>query len=58
MTKRSADAMTIPQTTLGSTGRTVTILGLGGEGVLRTFGYETRGPGYGRGSPGSRGHVL
>lgn len=40
MTKRSADAMTIPQTTLGSTGRTVSILGLGGEGVLRTFGYE------------------
>ncbi len=40
MTKRSATAMTIPQTTLGSTGRTVTILGLGGEGVLRTFGYE------------------
>ena len=40
MTTRSATAMTIPQTTLGSTGRTVTILGLGGEGVLRTFGYE------------------
>jgi len=32
--------MTLPQRTLGSTGATVTILGLGGEGVLRTFGYE------------------
>jgi aryl-alcohol dehydrogenase-like predicted oxidoreductase len=25
---------------LGSTGRTATLLGLGGEGVLRTFGYD------------------
>ena len=32
--------MTIPQRTFGRTGRSVTILGLGGEGVLRTFGYE------------------
>lgn len=32
--------MTIPKRTLGSTGETVTVLGLGGEGVLRTFGYE------------------
>lgn len=32
--------MTLPQRLLGSTGAHVTILGLGGEGVLRTFGYE------------------
>jgi aryl-alcohol dehydrogenase-like predicted oxidoreductase len=32
--------MTLPQRVLGSTGVQVTILGLGGEGVLRTFGYE------------------
>ncbi len=32
--------MTIPKRTLGKTGIDVTILGLGGEGVLRTFGYE------------------
>ena len=32
--------MTIPQKTFGRTGHSVTILGLGGEGVLRTFGYE------------------
>jgi predicted aldo/keto reductase-like oxidoreductase len=32
--------MTIPQRTLGRTGHLVTMLGLGGEGVLRTFGYE------------------
>lgn len=32
--------MTLPQRALGSTGANVTILGLGGEGVLRTFGYE------------------
>jgi predicted aldo/keto reductase-like oxidoreductase len=32
--------MALPQRVLGSTGATVTILGLGGEGVLRTFGYE------------------
>lgn len=30
----------LPTTTLGSTGRAVTRLGLGGEGVLRTFGLE------------------
>jgi aryl-alcohol dehydrogenase-like predicted oxidoreductase len=30
----------IPKRTLGKTGIEVTILGLGGEGVLRTFGYE------------------
>jgi predicted aldo/keto reductase-like oxidoreductase len=32
--------MALPQRALGSTGAHVTILGLGGEGVLRTFGYE------------------
>jgi aryl-alcohol dehydrogenase-like predicted oxidoreductase len=32
--------MTIPQRTLGVTGYAATILGLGGEGVLRTFGQE------------------
>jgi len=30
----------IPKRTLGKTGIEVTIMGLGGEGVLRTFGYE------------------
>lgn len=32
--------MTIPTRILGSTGQNVTILGLGGEGVLRTFGQD------------------
>lgn len=32
--------MPLPQRVLGNTGVKVTILGLGGEGVLRTFGYE------------------
>ena len=32
--------MILPQRPLGSTGVTVSVLGLGGEGVLRTFGYE------------------
>jgi len=32
--------MTIPKRMLGKTGQEVTILGLGGEGVLRTFGRE------------------
>ncbi|TNF55693.1 aldo/keto reductase [bacterium] len=32
--------MEIPRRKLGKTGVDVTILGLGGEGVLRTFGYE------------------
>lgn len=32
--------MEIPRRKLGETGVDVTILGLGGEGVLRTFGYE------------------
>ena len=32
--------MQIPKRTLGKTGIEVTIIGLGGEGVLRTFGYE------------------
>ena len=32
--------MTLPQRTLGRTGYNATILGLGGEGVLRTFGYD------------------
>lgn len=31
----------LPRTNFGPTGRSVTRLGLGGEGVLRTFGYET-----------------
>src|SRR6185369_8371216 len=30
----------IPKRTLGGTGVEVTLLGLGGEGVLRTFGFE------------------
>jgi len=33
-------SMTIPTRKLGKTGVEVTILGLGGEGILRTFGYE------------------
>lgn len=33
--------MTIPKRRLGATGIDVTILGLGGEGILRTYGYET-----------------
>ena len=32
--------MTIPRRKLGSTGEEVSILGLGGEGILRTFGYD------------------
>jgi len=32
--------MQIPKRSLGKTGAEVTILGLGGEGVLRTFGHE------------------
>ncbi len=32
--------MTIPKRKLGKTGEEVTILGLGGEGVLRTVGFE------------------
>jgi aryl-alcohol dehydrogenase-like predicted oxidoreductase len=32
--------MTMPQRTLGRTGYSATILGLGGEGVLRTYGEE------------------
>lgn len=32
--------MSIPQRTLGRTGYSATILGLGGEGVLRTYGRE------------------
>ncbi len=32
--------MALPRRALGRTGEEVTILGLGGEGVLRTFGYE------------------
>jgi aryl-alcohol dehydrogenase-like predicted oxidoreductase len=32
--------MSIPKRTLGRTGFEATILGLGGEGILRTFGYE------------------
>jgi len=32
--------MSLPQKTLGRTGHSATRLGLGGEGVLRTFGYE------------------
>ena len=33
--------MDIPRRRLGKTGVDVTILGVGGEGVLRTYGYET-----------------
>ena len=32
--------MALPQKTLGGTGYSATRLGLGGEGVLRTFGYD------------------
>jgi aryl-alcohol dehydrogenase-like predicted oxidoreductase len=32
--------MSLPQQTLGRTGHSATRLGLGGEGVLRTFGHE------------------
>jgi aryl-alcohol dehydrogenase-like predicted oxidoreductase len=34
--------MSIPKRTLGRTGFEPSILGLGGEGILRTFGYEER----------------
>ena len=34
--------MTIPIRTLGRTGYEATIMGLGGEGILRTYGYETQ----------------
>ena len=32
--------MDLPTRPLGKTGHQATILGLGGEGVLRTFGYD------------------
>ncbi len=32
--------MSLPKKTLGRTGHSATRLGLGGEGVLRTFGHE------------------
>ena len=32
--------MNIPKRKLGKSGAAVTLLGLGGEGVLRTYGYE------------------
>ena len=32
--------MEIPKRTLGNTGIEVTVMGLGGEGILRTYGYE------------------
>lgn len=32
----------IPKRTLGKTGQQVTILGLGGEGILRTYGYQSQ----------------
>jgi aryl-alcohol dehydrogenase-like predicted oxidoreductase len=32
--------MSLPKRKLGKTGAQVTILGLGGEGILRTFGYD------------------
>lgn len=35
-------SMAIPKRKLGKTGTDVTILGLGGEGVLRTYGYEKK----------------
>ena len=34
--------MAIPKRVLGKTGQEVTVLGLGGEGVLRTRGQHTR----------------
>ena len=34
--------MTIPKRTLGRTGYEATIMGLGGEGILRTYGDETQ----------------
>jgi aryl-alcohol dehydrogenase-like predicted oxidoreductase len=34
--------MTIPKRTLGRTGYEATIMGLGGEGILRTYGRESR----------------
>jgi hypothetical protein len=34
--------MKLPVRRLGKTGVEVTILGLGGEGILRTFGYDRR----------------
>lgn len=40
MTTERRDSPLLPTRILGSTGRTVTRLGLGGEGVLRTFGRE------------------
>jgi aryl-alcohol dehydrogenase-like predicted oxidoreductase len=38
--KRKLEKVQIQKRTLGKTGIDVTIMGLGGEGVLRTFGYE------------------
>jgi aryl-alcohol dehydrogenase-like predicted oxidoreductase len=37
---KKGEAMELPRRVLGSTGEEVTVLGLGGEGVLRTFGRE------------------
>ncbi len=34
--------MSIPKRILGRTGYEATIMGLGGEGILRTYGYETQ----------------
>lgn len=36
------DSTHLPSRLLGSTGERVSIFGLGGEGILRTFGYETQ----------------
>ena len=36
------DSTHLPSRLLGGTGERVSILGLGGEGILRTFGYETQ----------------
>jgi aryl-alcohol dehydrogenase-like predicted oxidoreductase len=35
----------VPERTLGATGVKATVFGLGGEGILRTFGYETQARG-------------
>ena len=36
------NAARVPERTLGNTGVNATVFGLGGEGILRTYGYDTQ----------------
>lgn len=38
--QEAREAMALEKRKLGSTGQEVTLIGLGGEGILRTYGYE------------------